>query len=627
MKDNHTIRAMRMSEVTACGQEFAENQMNIELRFAKTPSGISEISVRVYTQEDYFIGTDVRRNPDDGWRGGRNVRFTVTTDKEIDYGNYHIDVYCNGVPKWTATVHIGFDYEEWYRSTLKDIADFPARKFFAEKLCYNPCWKFVKAAKLSAQTTASLICRLHQFAADGMADDAGALPPLLLWGETFQCRALASFVLGMYIARKESNRAIYLKLKELVAGHETWDGVLQKLPDYRVTIIEVTDMTYSAKAVNMISMLLSLAKNKAFTNHTFIFYGTEENIENLRKECPTLPDVFTEYNTLHVMPKTDSYTNTEDAWKDEALNNLLPTDNVAETSTPAERELQQMIGLKRLKEEVQEAKLLALFNKQRRKLNLDVSQENRNHMLFLGNPGTGKTTVARLIGQLYHSMGLLSKGHTVETNRTHLVGQYIGQTETIVKKILEEARGGVLFIDEAYTLMDGFEENSKDYGRDVINALLTVLSEPDPDMIIILAGYEEKMKRLLQMNPGLQDRFVLHCHFDDFSAGELMEMAAQLLTQHNYRLTPEAEEKLNALITETVKCRDEHFGNGRWVHNLVIHGILKNMARRVMSTPQRVADRRLFTTVEAEDIIRTGETLLKNRCVKADIHPRIGFRA
>lgn len=249
-------------------------------------------------------------------------------------------------------------------------------------------------------------------------------------------------------------------------------------------------------------------------------------------------------------------------------------------------------------------------------------------MLFLGNPGTGKTTVARLVGQMYHHMGLLSKGHTVITCRTDLIGEYIGQTEKRMKGVLEEARGGVLFIDEAYTLVS-HEKESNDYGKEVIHALLTVLSEPNPDMIIILAGYEDKMKALLQTNPGLKDRFPLQFHFDDYSSDELLEIAHRTLKARNFALTEEADEHLKAVIEKASAQRDGHFGNGRWVHNLIEQGLIKSMARRVMSLPSPSApDRELFSTIELSDVKDAERRFLSPREAKlTPSFPRIGFRA
>lgn len=229
---------------------------------------------------------------------------------------------------------------------------------------------------------------------------------------------------------------------------------------------------------------------------------------------------------------------------------------------------------------------------------------------------------------MYHHMGLLSKGHTVITCRTDLIGEYIGQTEKRMKGVLEEARGGVLFIDEAYTLVS-HEKESNDYGKEVIHALLTVLSEPNPDMIIILAGYEDKMKALLQTNPGLKDRFPLQFHFDDYSSDELLEIAHRTLKARNFALTEEADEHLKAVIEKASAQRDGHFGNGRWVHNLIEQGLIKSMARRVMSLPSSSApDRELFSTIELSDVEDAERRFLSLREAKlTPSFPRIGFRA
>jgi stage V sporulation protein K len=271
---------------------------------------------------------------------------------------------------------------------------------------------------------------------------------------------------------------------------------------------------------------------------------------------------------------------------------------------------------------------MAAFMKRRMELGLDTELDNRHHMLFLGNPGTGKTTVAKLIGQLYHQMGLLSSGHTIETCRTKLVGEYIGETEKHIRQAIEEARGGVLFIDEAYTLITTKQE-TKDFGKEVIHALLTVLSEPNPDMIIILAGYEDKMQQMLRTNPGLQERFPLQFYFDDYNADELMEMAHRLLQKRNFQLTSEADKELYTLIVEATAQRDEYFGNGRWLHNLIEQGIIKCMAQRIMSQPSIPDNTFLFRTITQEDVVKAGNRLRGKQVVKLEPQPirRIRFRA
>lgn len=184
-----------------------------------------------------------------------------------------------------------------------------------------------------------------------------------------------------------------------------------------------------------------------------------------------------------------------------------------------------------------------------------------------------------------------------------------------------------MFIDEAYTLIEGGSD-TKDYGKEVINALLTVLSEPNPDMIVILTGYEDKMKKLLKSNPGLKDRFPLRFHFEDYTADELSEIAHRILKSRNFVLTPEANLRLNSLIEKEARQRDEHFGNGRWVHNLIEHGLIKSMARRVMSGPRpETAQLQLFSTIEACDVEDAEAKLLRTADLKITPPCRIGFRA
>lgn len=292
----------------------------------------------------------------------------------------------------------------------------------------------------------------------------------------------------------------------------------------------------------------------------------------------------------------------------------------------AAQRLQAMIGLKKVKQEIEEARTMAMFLNERKKLGLEKNGENRNHMIFSGSPGTGKTTVAKLIGEMYHDMGLLSAGHIVETNRAGLLGEFIGQTEKNTKEAIERARGGVLFIDEAYTLIRS-KENTNDFGIEVINTLLTVLSEPEPDMIVILAGYDDKMEQLLKANPGLNDRFPIKIHFDDYSADELMEIARRSLCTRNLTLSADADAALFKLMEKAVTTRDCHFGNGRWVANLIDHGIVKSMAARVMANPHHADTRTLFSLIEKTDIDEAAKSIPEKRQVRIDLPRRIGFSA
>lgn len=302
--------------------------------------------------------------------------------------------------------------------------------------------------------------------------------------------------------------------------------------------------------------------------------------------------------------------------EDAAEANIFPT---------AWEKLQAMIGLDRVKSEIEEASTLALFFKQRKELGFGQRLDCRHHMLFMGNPGTGKTTVAGLIGTMYHEMGFLSKGHTIFANRAQLVGEYIGEAEQNVREYVEQARGGVLFIDEAYTLFNG--PDGKDYGKQVLNALLPFLSNDDPDLIIILAGYEDKMEEMLRYNQGLRDRFPVRLHFEDYTADQLFEMACKSLADCCYTLTPAASKTLHEKMLQAVAHRDASFGNGRWVHNFIEHGIIRAMAKRVMTTHPTLADNKQYIQIEACDVEAAARQLLSGREKARQGSRRIGFTA
>lgn len=219
------------------------------------------------------------------------------------------------------------------------------------------------------------------------------------------------------------------------------------------------------------------------------------------------------------------------------------------------------------------------------------------NMVFTGSPGTGKTTVCRLFGSILHRLGLLSSGHVTEVNRAGLVGRYIGESESRTKAAIEQAKGGVLFIDEAYALIDG-SSDGKDYGMRVIDTLMPYLSEPD-DMIVVLAGYEKEMHRLLDSNPGLSSRFPVRYHFDDYSPAELMEIAKQFLLANQYAVSPAAENKLMRLFEMAVT--KPNFGNGRYVKTLLENTVIPNMANRLVAA-DALGDVDRLSKIEDADI-------------------------
>ena len=232
------------------------------------------------------------------------------------------------------------------------------------------------------------------------------------------------------------------------------------------------------------------------------------------------------------------------------------------------KSLEALVGLHDLKRQVRDHANYLKFLQLRREKGFAEKEGLNIHSVFIGNPGTGKTTVAKMMGLLYKSMGLLSKGHVHEVDRVDLVGEYIGQTAPKVREAIEKARGGVLFIDEAYALARS-NDDSKDFGREVIEILVKEMSNGPGDMAVIAAGYPKEMKHFLDSNPGLRSRFKLFFDFPDYLPDELIAISAYAAEMKAVRFDEEAKFLLDDLITDAYRRRDRSFGNARFVFDLV----------------------------------------------------------
>lgn len=256
------------------------------------------------------------------------------------------------------------------------------------------------------------------------------------------------------------------------------------------------------------------------------------------------------------------------------------TDNMVAPLAESLGEINGMVGLKSVKDTITALSMKAAFDAKRRKEGKGNCDKGAYHMIFTGNPGTGKTTVAKKLGKILHSLGILSKGDVVMAERSTIVGRFIGQTEENMQQLLQQARGNVLFIDEAYTLCDTTDDR-KDYGYRAIECLLTVLAEQSPDMVVILAGYENEMERMLMANQGLKGRFPYHLKFDDYDANELMEIGMRYLNAYDLDITPDAKAKLKIVIELQTARHEKEFSNARWMEQLIDNSIIPTLSERI----------------------------------------------
>lgn len=262
----------------------------------------------------------------------------------------------------------------------------------------------------------------------------------------------------------------------------------------------------------------------------------------------------------------------------------------------AEKELAGLVGLQTVKTEVSKLSnylKMQQLRKQKGMMSVPVTY----HCVFTGNPGTGKTTVARILAGIYRDLGVLRKGHLVETDRSGLVAEYVGQTAVKTNKLIDSALDGVLFIDEAYTLVQG--GNGDSYGPEAVATLLKRMEDDRNRLVVILAGYSGPMKTFIESNPGLRSRFNRYIHFEDYSADELLDIFKIIASKYDYLLDPAAELKLSKLFDHAVAGKDEHFGNGRFVRN-IFEKVMENQASRLASSIDITEDK--LRTILSEDI-------------------------
>lgn len=241
-------------------------------------------------------------------------------------------------------------------------------------------------------------------------------------------------------------------------------------------------------------------------------------------------------------------------------------------------ELDELIGLESVKKEVRTLANLVKIQKQREEQGLKNAKMSY-HIVFTGSPGTGKTTVARIVARIYKDLGILKKGHTVETDRSGLVAEYMGQTAVKTNAIVDSALNGVLFIDEAYALVPEGGRGS-DYGQEAISTLLKRMEDDRDKLVVIIAGYTKEMQRFIDSNPGLQSRFNRYIDFPDYTAEELFDIFKMYMKKNQYTLSDEAAKYLRERLEYAVAHKDKNFGNARYARNMFEMSV-QNQANRL----------------------------------------------
>lgn len=329
----------------------------------------------------------------------------------------------------------------------------------------------------------------------------------------------------------------------------------------------------------------------------------DAELKQLINECKANPETYQKNGWMIQRAVWPRINNAHSARtnKNGGLNKLLPEDIVVKKHNRTEEEifaeLNSLSGLEEVKTKIRDIWATVKTTMERRNLGLTAEMPD-DHLVFRGGPGTGKTTVARLLGELFYSIGLTYKKDIVEVSRKDLCGQFVGQTAPLVKKVCEKAMGGILFIDEAYTLSNG-----DSYGQEAIDTLLKIMEDNRGKLIVIVAGYPEEMNKFLNSNPGLSSRFneYNYVDFKDYEPDTLLEVYQNFASKENFVLTDAAQKKVSIVINKKYILKKKNFANAREMRNLW-KATFKNFSSRSSNLPEEERTINVMKTIEAEDI-------------------------
>lgn len=327
-------------------------------------------------------------------------------------------------------------------------------------------------------------------------------------------------------------------------------------------------------------------------------YGKPSSGDNQKRKDQNVEDFFSDYPALvdKELANVSNTTNSDN--KKEVIPEKQSTQENPPELEALFSELNSLVGLKTVKSEVYQLIQFVKIQSIRQKKGLG-SINLSLHSVFYGSPGTGKTTVARIYGKMLKALGLLKQGHLIETDRAGLIGNYIGQTTNKTNEKVNEAIGGVLFIDEAYSLYKG-EHSQWDYGVEAIEILMKRMEDNRDSLAVIVAGYPEPMDNFLKSNEGFKSRFVNYIHFEDYSPEELRVIFTSLCDQNNYSLTTNALDLVKIIIESEYTTRDKSFGNARFCRNL-FEKIIRNQALRLGEIESHPTESQL-KIIEGQDV-------------------------
>jgi SpoVK/Ycf46/Vps4 family AAA+-type ATPase len=379
--------------------------------------------------------------------------------------------------------------------------------------------------------------------------------------------------------------------------------------------------------------LYAMAINRFEQNKYSLTQGADKKLKKIFKySVKTKDDTFTNSylaNALFDDTLRNYFLRICDGGEDN--NVITPEDismNIPEEKTENEviNELDAFVGMHHIKRTVKEMINQIKLQKERIKRGIGKDEKASLHIVITGNPGTGKTTVARKLGEIFQLIGFLKRGHVVEVTRKDLVGEYVGSTAPKTNKKIDEAMGGILFIDEAYTLAPDTEGSSDQFGREAIEAIMKRMEDDRDEFVVIAAGYKEEMERFLNINPGIKSRFDRYIHFSDYNAEELMGIFKMMLDQKKYKISEEAEAKLKKVFQHMYDNRVKNFGNGREVRKL-FEKIVSQLSTRMSNLlgKNEEIDNEILTTILPEDIIYELPKKLSIKEVMGELDNLIGM--